>query len=184
MLLKAKAVAIGGLFTALAVTCLILSGVINTSSMFFIALASFFIGTVMMVTNLVYGLSAGTATFLLGLMLAPKKTYCFTFSVCTAYVLAEEFFLGKKRKGDSVNPIIEWSVKAGAFIIPLVIEAAIECYLVGWDALLLPGFLPEFNIALKILAAVVMVVLFIFILDRAYIYYSRYAMRITGRMMN
>ena len=184
MLLKAKAVAIGGLFTALAVVSLILSGVINTSSMFFIALASFFIGTVMMVTNLVYGLSAGTATFLLGLMLAPKKTYCFTFSVCTAYVLAEEFFLGKKRAGKSVNPVLEWSVKAGAFIIPLAIEAAIECYLVGLDALLLPEFLPEFNIALKILAAVVMVVLFIFILDRAYIYYSRYAMRITGRMMN
>ncbi|MBR4795718.1 MAG: hypothetical protein IK050_04700 [Lachnospiraceae bacterium] len=184
MLLKAKAVAIGGLFTALAVTCLILSGVINTSSMFFIALASFFIGTVMMVTNLVYGLSAGTATFLLGLMLVPKKTHCLTFSICAAYVLAEEFFLGKKRKGESVNPIIEWSVKVGAFIIPVAIEAAIEIYLAGVDALLLPGLFSEFNAALKILAAVVMVVLFIFILDRAYIYYSRYAMRITGRMMN
>ena len=183
MLLKAKAVAIGGLFTALAVTSLMLSGVINTSSMFFIALASFFIGTVMMVTNLVYGISAGTATFLLGLMLAPKKTYCFTFSICTAYVLAEEFFLGKKRKGDSVNPVLEWSVKAGAFIIPLVLEAAIECYLIGWDALL-PGIFPDLSMALKILACVAMAIVLILLIDRAYIVYSRYAMRITGRMMN
>lgn len=184
MLLKAKAVAIGGLFTALAVVSLILSGVINTSSMFFIAMGAFFIGTVMMVTNLVYGLSAGTATFLLGLMLAPKKTYCFTFSVCTTYVLAEEYFLGKKRAGKSVNPVLEWSVKAGAFIIPLAIEAAIECYLVGLDALLLPGILSESGTALKIAACVVIAIVLVFLIDRAYIVYSRYAMRIVKRMVN
>lgn len=183
MLLKAKAVAIGGLFTALAVVSLILSGVINTSSMFFIVLAAFFIGTVMMVTNLVYGISAGTATFLLGLMLAPKKMYCLTFSICAAYVLAEEFFLEKKRSGNSVNPVLEWSVKAGAFIIPLVIEGAIEFYLFGLDALM-PGLFSNLSLALKIILCLVIAIVMVLIIDRAYIVYSRYAMNMVKRMVN
>lgn len=188
MLLKAKGVAIGGLFTALAVVSLILSGVIHMSSMYFIALAAFLIGTVMMTTNFAFGISAGTATLLLGLMLVPRKTHCLTFSICAAYVLAEEFFLEKKRAGKRVNPVYEWCVKVGAFVIPVILELAIECCLFGWNAmlqgLLLPEFLSDVNVALKIAAVVVMIALYIAVIDRVYIYYSWYVRRMLKRMMN
>lgn len=97
MHVKTKKLAVSGLLMALAVVLIVLSGVLDFNTLFFLAAAAFFIGIIVRE----FGLKYGTAFFLgcsvLGFIFAPQKLYCITYGMMGIYVLGVEFmwyFLG------------------------------------------------------------------------------------------
>ena len=73
MHVNTKKLAVSGLLMALAVVLIILSGVLDFNTLFFLAAAAFFVGCL-----------------LLGFILAPQKLYCITYGMMGVYVLAVE----------------------------------------------------------------------------------------------
>lgn len=86
MHVKAKTVALGGLLLALTVVFMALGSVIETSTLFLLAAASFFVGIVIRE----FGMRAGTAFYLaavlLGFITAPNKFYVLTFAAMGFYI--------------------------------------------------------------------------------------------------
>ena len=90
MHVKAKTVALGGLLLALTIVFMALGSFIETSTLFLLAAASFFVGIVIRE----FGLGAGGAFYLaavlLGFFVAPNKFYVFTFAAMGFYILGIE----------------------------------------------------------------------------------------------
>ena len=86
MHIKAKTMAFGGLLLALTVVCMALGSVIETSTLFLLAAASFFVG----IGIREFGLKAGAAFYiaavLLGFITAPNKFYVLTFAAMALYI--------------------------------------------------------------------------------------------------
>lgn len=98
MHVNAKKTAVSGLLMALSVVFIVLSGILDFNTLFFLAAAAFFIGIIIRE----YGLGFGAAFFIgctvLGFLMAPQKLYCITYIMMGVYVLGIEFFwqfLGK-----------------------------------------------------------------------------------------
>lgn len=98
MHVNAKKTAISGLLMALSVVLIVLSGILDFSTLFFLAAAAFFVGIIIKE----YGIGYGTAFFagctVLGFLLAPQKLYCITYVMMGVYVLGIEMlwqYLGK-----------------------------------------------------------------------------------------
>lgn len=85
-----KRIAFLGLLLALAVGANILSSVIEVSTLFFIAAASYLVGVARLETNNTFGIAFWFASILLSFILAPNKIYCLTFALMAAYLLATE----------------------------------------------------------------------------------------------
>ena len=79
MHLKSKQVAWCGIIMAFTVILQIASGIIETSSLFLLAAASFLAGCVERKFGTVTALGFSIGAFILGVILAPQKLYCFTF---------------------------------------------------------------------------------------------------------
>ena len=77
MHVKAKTMAFGGLLLALTVVCMALGSIIETSTLFLLAAASFFVGIVVRE----FGLKAGAA-----FITAPNKFYVLTFAAMGFYI--------------------------------------------------------------------------------------------------
>lgn len=90
MHVKAKQAAVLGLLAAIISIILVLSAVIESNTLFFLAAASYLVGAAVRE----YGLRMGTAFFiacaLLGFLLAPNKMYVVTFAGLSAYILMRE----------------------------------------------------------------------------------------------
>lgn len=87
---------------ALAVLCIVLSGVLRSNTLFLLAAASFFVGVMIRESGLLAGLAFYVGTVVLGSLLAPQKLYCITFAVMGGYILASEWIFrlaGRRRKG-------------------------------------------------------------------------------------
>ena len=86
MHVKAKTLAFGGLLLALTVVFMALGSIIETSTLFLLAAASYFVGIIVRE----YGLRAGAAFYiaavLLGLITAPNKFYVLTFAAMGFYI--------------------------------------------------------------------------------------------------
>lgn len=87
----AKKMATAGLLVAFSVIMIWLSSVIEMSSLFFIAAASFCVGIAVREWGLGYGLAFWVASFLLNLLVTPQKLYCFTFAGMGLYLLFSEW---------------------------------------------------------------------------------------------
>lgn len=95
MHIDAKKIAGAGLLAAVAVVLVILSSVIETSSLFFLAAASFCVGIAVREWGLKLGASFLISCIFLSFLLAPNKIYCITFSALGIYILMSEFLWDK-----------------------------------------------------------------------------------------
>lgn len=90
MHVSTKRVAFLGLMLAITVLCTILSSVIETGTLFFLAAGSYLVGVSVLETTIGYGIAFYLASVLLSLILAPNKIYCLTFAAMAAYLLIME----------------------------------------------------------------------------------------------
>ena len=86
MHVKAKTMAFGGLLLALAVVFMALGSVIETSTLFLLAAASFFVGIAVREFGLRVGAAFYIAAVLLGFITAPNKFYVVTFAAMGFYI--------------------------------------------------------------------------------------------------
>ena len=172
MLIKGKAIAIGGLFTAIAAISLILSDNFRFNGIFLIVLSSFLIGTVTMATNLIYGILAGVITFVLGFIFCPVKLYSMVYSVCAAYFITVEFLIKRTQGGKSINRILKWTIKIGSYALYSVIASSIVYFLFDFTALI-PEDYYVMTLPIKIIASLVFPLSFMLLIDNAYFVYRR-----------
>lgn len=90
MHVKAKTIAFGGLLLAMTVVFMALGSIIETSTLFLLAAASFFVGIVIREFGLKTGGAFYIAAVFLGLITAPNKFYVLTFSAMGLYIWAIE----------------------------------------------------------------------------------------------
>lgn len=90
MYLKSKKVAFLGLLTAFSVVLIILSGVIEMSTLFILALAGCMTGIAIAEFGIALGAGQFAASLILGLLLAPNKMYCLTYSMIAIYIVLTE----------------------------------------------------------------------------------------------
>ena len=86
MHVKAKTMALGGLLLALTVVFMALGSIIETSTLFLLAAASFFVGIVVREFGLKTGGAFYLAAVLLGAVTAPNKFYVLTFAAMGVYI--------------------------------------------------------------------------------------------------
>lgn len=126
MHVKAKTVALGGLLLALTIVFMALGSVIETSTLFLLAAASFFVGIVIREFGLAAGVAFYLAAVLLGFFVAPNKFYVLTFAAMGFYILGIEAVWRwlLKRDGMQKRHLIFWIAKYVVFnivYIPIVI---------------------------------------------------------------
>lgn len=126
MHVKAKTVALGGLLLALTIVFMALGSVIETSTLFLLAAASFFVGIVIREFGLAAGGAFYLAAVLLGFFVAPNKFYVLTFAAMGFYILGIEavWHWLSKRHGMQKRHLIFWITKYVVFnivYIPIVI---------------------------------------------------------------
>lgn len=95
MFLDAKKIAFSGLLSAFTVVLMYLSSLIESSSLFFIAAASFCVGIIIQKTNLAVGAAFYVASALLNFLVAPNKMHCITFAAMGLYILLTEWLWKK-----------------------------------------------------------------------------------------
>ena len=117
MHVKAKTLAFGGLLLALTVVFMALGSIIETSTLFLLTAASYFVGIIVRE----YGLRAGAAFYiaavLLGLITAPNKFYVLTFAAMGSYIWGIEAvwrWLGK-HPGNVGRRAVFWAAKYVVF---------------------------------------------------------------------
>lgn len=90
MHVKAKTMAFSGLLLALTVIFMVLGSVIETSTLFLLAAASFFVGIIIREFGLRIGAAFYAAGVILGFITAPNKFYVFTFATMGLYIWGRE----------------------------------------------------------------------------------------------
>ncbi|MEE1315355.1 MAG: hypothetical protein UHS49_06305 [Faecalimonas sp.] len=164
MYVKAKKLAVAGLLAAFAAVLLVLSAMIETSSLFFIAAASFCVGIVIREWGLGFGSGFWIASTFVNLLVAPNKYYCGTYAAMGLYLLLSEalWLWLADRSNVKRRTLILW---IGKYVI--------------FNTFYLPAvfFLPQLLVAKKpsgmlwlVLVAAGQVALFVY--DRAYVYFQ------------
>ena len=100
MLLKSKDIAYVSVVTAMAVLLLIVSCYIESSTLFFLAAASFLTGVVEQKLGIIPAVFQLICTAALGLLLTPQKLYCVTYMCFGIYVLLSEYIEIQRKKND------------------------------------------------------------------------------------
>ena len=167
----------GGMFTALAVICMFLSGALEMNTLFFIVLAAYLMGTVLYITNLRYALAAWAATLVLGFFLCPVKLYLITFGICSLYILCEEYIWKMRRKGKVIKPLVEWVVKCLVWAVCLVVGFLLVTMVFGIGDLV-TGILSGLPVMSKQALYILGPIVFMIVMDRVYIAYSMMVIRL------
>ena len=128
MLLDAKKMALSGLLAALTVVLMYLSSLVETSSLFFIAAASFCVGIVIQKCGLAWGGGFLVASVLLNFFLAPNKMYCITLAAMGLYILLTEW-LWKKIADAEVMANRMVKLWIGKYVIFNLIYIPILCFI-------------------------------------------------------
>lgn len=165
MHVKAKKMAFGGMLLALTIVCMLLGSVIETSTLFLLAAASFFVGIILREFGEKTGVAFYLAGVLLGLMVAPNKFYVLSYAAMGLYILAIELAwprLGKMSETANCKRWF-WIIKYAVFNV-IFIPAVV--------------FLQELLFAKQLSALVLLIVLLagqlgLFIYDRAYEFFQR-----------
>lgn len=95
MHVRAKKMATAGLLVAFSVITMLLSSIIETSSLFFIAAASFCVGVAVREWGLRLGFAFLFASVILNFLITPNKLYCFTLLGMGFYIWASEWLWHK-----------------------------------------------------------------------------------------
>lgn len=103
MHVNARRISFLGLLLAVTVLLVILGGVIETSTLFFLAGASFCVGIAIRECGLRLGTGFYIAGVLLSFLLAPNKFYCITFAGMGLYILVEEFIFERMTMVTSIK---------------------------------------------------------------------------------
>lgn len=103
MHVNAKKIAVAGLLAASSAVMLILSSVIETSSLFFICAASFCVGIVIREWGVASGFAFLIASTLINMLVAPNKFYCATFAAMGIYLLLSEYLWEKIAAKEKMN---------------------------------------------------------------------------------
>lgn len=90
MHVKAKKMAFSGMLLALTIVCMLLGSMIETSTLFLLAAASFFVGIVLREFGEKTGIAFYLAGVLLGLIAAPNKFYVVSYAAMGLYILIIE----------------------------------------------------------------------------------------------
>lgn len=176
MHVKAKMIAFGGLLLALTVVCMTLGSMIETSTLFLLAAASFFVGVIVREFGLRAGGAFYLAAVLLGFITAPNKFYVITYASMGFYIWGIEAVWRALEKRPALNNRrkIFWISKYVIFnivYIPVVII---------FRDLLFPRALPD-SLMIAVLAAGQAA---LFIYDRAYDYVQVHIWgKMRGRLM-
>lgn len=163
MHVNAKKTAVSGLLMALAVVLIVLSGILDFNTLFFLAAAAFLIGIIIKEYGIKYGAAFFAGCTILGFLLAPQKLYVLTYAMMGVYVLGVEGLwqlLGKQT---------EWKKRkllftAGKFLIFNVMYIPV---LVLFPKLLFAGEVPNSMMLVFLLAGQVA----LFLYDKAYEYF-------------
>lgn len=176
MHVNGKKLAVSGLLAAFSVVLITLAAVIETSSLFFIAAASFCIGIVLREWGVFYGLAFSVATVLLGLIVAPEKMYCITYAGMGCWLVGSEWLWRRiaKREGLEYRTVFLW---IGKYVI--------------FNALYIPAliFMPQLLIKREMSMGLFLVLLVVgqialWIYDRAHIYMQVYIWgKFRGKLM-
>ena len=126
MYVRAKKIAILGLFIALNMLLLFLSSVWEFNTLFILAAASFTVGIAVREYGFRLGFGYYIANILLGFIIAPNKYYCFTLAGMGIYIFLTEllFFLFMKTKAVPINRIMLLLAKViifNCFYIPVLV---------------------------------------------------------------
>lgn len=167
--MKSKEVAWGGIIMALTVILIVLSGVIESSSLFILALASFATGIVERKFSLKTGIAFTIGAAFIGFFVAPQKLYVFTYLGFSIYVVLAEYFREKNIYG-----VKSFVIKGVLYHILLIIAVALVNYFIGFDVFLENSFINNIS-KIQILYYLV---LFVFaealwiLFDKAYIFFQ------------
>ena len=163
MYVNTKKMAVSGLLMALAVVFIVLSGILDFNTLFFLAAAAFFVGIIIREFGLRYGAAYFIGCLVLGALLAPQKLYCITYAMMGIYVLGIEFlwyYLGKHPQWAKRKLIFQ----IGKFVIFNIMYLPV---LFLFPKLLFAGEIPD--TMLLVLVIVGQIALFIY--DKAYEYF-------------
>ena len=164
MHINVKKIAFAGVLAAFAVILLVLSAVIETSSLFFIGAAAFCVGIVLREWGVKAGMMFLAASFLVGLMVAPNRLYCITFLAMGVYLVLGEFLWEKVAESPKIQKkgIAVW---IGKYVI--------------FNAMLIPALLvfPTIILTEKAVEKVFWFVLIgaqagLFVFEKAYMYFQ------------
>lgn len=165
MLLGAKRVAFLGLLLAFAVILVILGGIIESSTLFLLAGASFCVGIAIRESGIRFGIGFLIASTLLSLILAPNKFYCITFAGMGLYLVIIEFSWEKLAtvKWNRDRKGVFWMIKFVTFnslYIPMILFL---------PKLIFPGNSSKELLAVSLLAGQFVLIIY----DQAYRYFQR-----------
>lgn len=176
MHVSVKSLAFSGVVTALAIVCIILGSVLEFNTAFLLVLAAFLTGTLAAVAGVPAAWCSFAATVILGFFLSPEKMYLLTFSFFVPYVINCEYISKKKVKKSTaivIKALTWWIWSAVCACIFLVIAG-----IVGLNALI-PEFLAEASMPLKLAAAILALVIAWIVTDVAYYAYRK---EVNGRL--
>lgn len=178
---------------AITVILQILAGVIETSSFFLLAAASFLTGCTERKFGVKTAVSFSAGAVILGFILAPQKLYCFTYAGFCIYVLVAEYFRQKnilngnsdnKRKV-SDNFKLQYIIKGVVYHVLLIGAVFISVKISGLEFIFSDEFIEKIEtmpVYFVIIAGVIAAELLWFIFDRAYIFFQeRYGIIVCGR---
>ncbi len=177
MHVKAKTMAFGGLLLALTVVFMALGSIIETSTLFLLAAASFFVGIIVREFGLRVGAAFYIAAVLLGFITAPNKFYVITFTAMGFYIWGIEAvwrWLEKRHEMKRRN-LFFWISKYVIFnimYIPIVLVFRNLLFTRAISDMVLAGVIAAGQVGL-------------FIYDRAYEYAQVHVWgKMRGRIMN
>lgn len=176
MHVKARTLAFGGLLLALTVVFMALGSIIETSTLFLLAAASYFVGIVVREFGLRAGAAFYIAAVLLGFITAPNKFYVLTFAAMGFYIWGIEAVWRwlEKRLQYRNRRMIFWISKYVIFnIVYIPIVIAFREMLFAWAV-------SDTMIIIVVLGGQIA----LFIYDRAYDYVQAHLWgKLRGRMM-
>lgn len=166
MHIKIRQISLMGILLAFSVILVTLGGVIETSTFFFVAAASFCVGIVIREYKVISGVIFLIASIFLQFLIVPNKFYIITYTVLSVYILGFEIlfeYMFRIKKHYLRKPLF-W---AGKYIL--------------FNLLFIPGiiFFPKLIISGDINASFFVLALLggqvvIWIYDRAYNYFQQY----------
>ena len=189
---KSKQVAWCGIIMAITVILQVFAGIIETSSLFLLAAASFLTGCVERKFGIKTAISFLLGASLLGFILAPQKLYCFTFAGFGIYVLVAEFFREKSLSdsGKSDFSILkkcstQYLVKGIIYHLMLIIALFLAFKITGMEIIFSADFMDKIKDMPVFVIAIIGVILaeaLWLVFDKAYLFFQeRYGIIVCGR---
>lgn len=126
MHVDSRKTAVGGIIVALAVLCIVLSGILEFNTLFLLAAASFLTGVVIREGGIAAGTASYVGTVVLGFLLAPNKLYCVTFAAMGLYIVVSEGLFRAVGRAERGRQALLWF---GKFVIfNLLYLPALYCF--------------------------------------------------------